>query len=218
MFGSIFYESVLIWNSFWKLDFYRAEVSKELGLSAEPNCRLIRCRFPRFSQTQPPLKPDDKYSELPTLLPNETDSFKFINLEFLLVFLDEESILFLSRAIAIEFSSGTCRLERLLSLCRCGAISGVTARGRFWLLLKSYLSLFDHFRILIHRCINYWHSFHFPFRCSIDAAQQQMALNFELVVSNKLFSVVLAAYKWFKISAPGVRGRHMWQLDKFQKI
>ena len=131
VFGSIFYESVLIWNSFWKSDFYRADVSKELGLSAEPNCRLIRCRFPRFSQTQPPLKPDDKYSELPTLLPNETDSFKFINLEFLLVFLDEESILFLSRAIAIEFSSGTCRLERLLSLCRCGAISGVTARGRF---------------------------------------------------------------------------------------
>ena len=66
VFGSIFYESVLIWNSFWKLDVYRAEVSKELGLSAEPNCRLIRCRFPRFSQTQPPLKPDDKYSELPT--------------------------------------------------------------------------------------------------------------------------------------------------------
>ena len=73
-----------------------------------------------------------------TLLPNETDSFKFINLEFLLVFLDDESILFLSRAIAIEFSSGTCRLERLLSLCRCGAISGVTARGRFWLLSKRF--------------------------------------------------------------------------------
>ena len=34
-----------------------------------------------------------------------------------------------------------------------------------------------------------------------------MALNFELVVSDQLFSVVLAAYKWFKISAPGVQ----WQ-------
>ena len=33
------------------------------------------------------------------------------------------------------------------------------------------------------------------FGCRIDAAQQQMALNFELVVSDKLFSVVLAAYK-----------------------
>ena len=33
------------------------------------------------------------------------------------------------------------------------------------------------------------------FGCSIEAAQQQMALNFELVVSNQLFSVVLAAYK-----------------------
>ena len=35
----------------------------------------------------------------------------------------------------------------------------------------------------------------FLFGCSIDAAQQQMALNFELVVSDQLFSVVLAAYK-----------------------
>jgi hypothetical protein len=43
--------------------------------------------------------------------------------------------------------------------------------------------------------------------CSIDAAQQQMALNFELVVSNQLFSVVLAAFH-FKISAPGVGRRH----------
>ena len=89
-----------------------------------------------------------------TLLPNETDSFRFINLEFLLLFLDEESILFLSRAIAIEFSSGTCRLERLLSLCRCGAISGVTARGRFW--LTSFLSLFDHFRIFIMLNYSKW--------------------------------------------------------------
>ena len=31
-----------------------------------------------------------------------------------------------------------------------------------------------------------------PFGCSIDASQQQMALNFELVVSDQLFSVVLA--------------------------
>jgi hypothetical protein len=30
---------------------------------------------------------------------------------------------------------------------------------------------------------------------SIDAAHQQMALNFELVVSEQLSSVVLAAYK-----------------------
>ena len=49
--------------------------------------------------------------------------------------------------------------------------------------------------------------------CSIDAAQQQMTLNFELVVSNQLFSVVLATYKWLKISAPGVGRRYMWQLD-----
>ena len=33
------------------------------------------------------------------------------------------------------------------------------------------------------------------FGCSINAAQQQMALNFELVVSDQLFSVVLAVYK-----------------------
>ena len=40
-----------------------------------------------------------------------------------------------------------------------------------------------------------------------------MVLNFELVVSDQLFSVVLAAYKWFKISAPVVGWQHMWQLD-----
>ena len=51
------------------------------------------------------------------------------------------------------------------------------------------------------------------FWCSIDAAQKQMALNFELVVSDQLFSVVLASYKWFKISAPGVRRWHLWQLE-----
>ena len=44
-------------------------------------------------------------------------------------------------------------------------------------------------------------------------APPQMALNFELVVRDQLFSVVLASYKWFKIIAPGVRRRHMWQLD-----
>ena len=31
-----------------------------------------------------------------------------------------------------------------------------------------------------------------------------MALNFELVISNQLFSIVLASCKRFKISAPGV--------------
>ena len=41
-----------------------------------------------------------------------------------------------------------------------------------------------------------------------------MALNFELIVSDQLFSVVLASCKWFKISAPGVGIRHMWQLDE----
>ena len=51
------------------------------------------------------------------------------------------------------------------------------------------------------------------FGCSTAASQQQMALNFELVVSYQLFSVVLASCKWFKISAPGVGMRHMWQLD-----
>ena len=39
-------------------------------------------------------------------------------------------------------------------------------------------------------------SIYFTFGCSINAApQQQMALNFELVVNNQLFSVGLAAYK-----------------------
>ena len=33
------------------------------------------------------------------------------------------------------------------------------------------------------------------FRCYIDAAEQQRALNFELVASGQLFSVVLVAYK-----------------------
>ena len=32
------------------------------------------------------------------------------------------------------------------------------------------------------------------FGCSIDATQQQMTLNFELVVSDQLFSVILVAY------------------------
>ena len=51
------------------------------------------------------------------------------------------------------------------------------------------------------------------FGCSTAALKQQMALNFELVVSDQLFTVVLASCKWFKISAPGVEMRHMWQLD-----
>ena len=45
-------------------------------------------------------------------------------------------------------------------------------------------------------------------------SEQQRAMHFESLVSDYLFSVVLAAYKWFKISAPGVQRRHMWQLDK----
>ena len=49
-------------------------------------------------------------------------------------------------------------------------------------------------------------------------SQQQMALNFELFVSDQLFSVVLASCKWFKISAPGVGMRHMWQLDTLHLI
>ena len=51
------------------------------------------------------------------------------------------------------------------------------------------------------------------FGCSTAALKQQMALNFELVASDQLFSVVLACCKWFKISAPGVEMWHMWQLD-----
>ena len=51
------------------------------------------------------------------------------------------------------------------------------------------------------------------FGCSTAVLKQQMALNFELVASNQLFSVVLACCKWFKISAPGVEMPHMWQLD-----
>ena len=57
-----------------------------------------------------------------------------------------------------------------------------------------------------------------PFGCSTAASQQQMALNFELVVNDQLFSVVLASCKWFKISAPGVVMRHMWQLDEHPRI
>ena len=60
----------------------------------------------------------------------------------------------------------------------------------FWC---SYHLLFD----LKQQTIKLWKLFGY----SIDAAQQQMALNFELVVSDQLFSVVLAGYKWFKISA-----------------
>ena len=41
----------------------------------------------------------------------------------------------------------------------------------------------------------WWSTIPQTFGCSIDATQQQMALNFELVVSDQLFSVVLAAYK-----------------------
>jgi hypothetical protein len=47
------------------------------------------------------------------------------------------------------------------------------------------------------------------FGCSTAALKQQMALNFELIVSNQLFSVVLASCKCFKISAPGIKMRHM---------
>ena len=45
-----------------------------------------------------------------------------------------------------------------------------------------------------------------------------MTLNFEVVVSDQFFSVLLAAYKWFKTSAPGVGRRHMWQLDYLEKL
>ena len=45
-----------------------------------------------------------------------------------------------------------------------------------------------------------------------------MALNFELVVSDQLLSVVLASCKWFKISTPGVGMWHMWQLDEKMSI
>ena len=65
---------------------------------------------------------------------------------------------------------------------------------------------------LLSRILNVWLIFKLQhwnvkqFRCSIDAAQQQMALNFESVVSDQLFSVVLATYKWFKRYAPLVFG------------
>ena len=36
---------------------------------------------------------------------------------------------------------------------------------------------------------------HVLFGCHIDTAEQQRALNFELVVSDQLFSVVLTTYK-----------------------
>jgi hypothetical protein len=39
----------------------------------------------------------------------------------------------------------------------------------------------------------------FVFGCQIDATKQQRALNFELVVSNQLFSVILVTYNYFKI-------------------
>ena len=84
--GNVWFVTFAFLISFWPnfQDIYKADVSNELGRSAEANCLRIRCRFPRFSQTQPPLKPDERYSELPTLLPNEKDSFRFINWFFLL--------------------------------------------------------------------------------------------------------------------------------------
>ena len=48
------------------------------------------------------------------------------------------------------------------------------------------------------KAVLYWFSIKVLFGCSIDTAQQQMVLNFELVVSNQLFLAVLVTYKWFK--------------------
>ena len=56
-----------------------------------------------------------------------------------------------------------------------------------WLYLFSYEMFFGHLFCL--------------FGCTTAASQQQMGLNFELFVSNQLFSVVLAYCKWFKIRA-----------------
>ena len=47
--------------------------------------------------------------------------------------------------------------------------------------------------------------------CRIKATD---GVEFELVASDQLFSVVFACCNWFKISAPGVEMRHMWQLDR----
>ena len=37
------------------------------------------------------------------------------------------------------------------------------------------------------------------FVCHIDATEQKRALNFEFVVSDQLFSVILVTYNYFKI-------------------
>ena len=44
-----------------------------------------------------------------------------------------------------------------------------------------------------------WSHIWIPFGCHIDTTRWYMALNFELVVSDQLFSVVLVTDKWFKI-------------------
>ena len=44
------------------------------------------------------------------------------------------------------------------------------------------------------------------FRCHIDAAEQQRALNFALVVSDQLFLVILVAYNEYKIQRPLLLG------------
>ena len=40
------------------------------------------------------------------------------------------------------------------------------------------------------------------FGCHIDATEQQRALNFQLVVSDQLFSLIIVAYNKFKIQRP----------------
>jgi hypothetical protein len=51
-----------------------------------------------------------------------------------------------------------------------------------------------HLNPYVHLAIHVWAGKKL-FGCSTAASQQQMALNFELVVSDQLFSVVLAIYK-----------------------
>ena len=57
--------------------------------------------------------------------------------------------------------------------------------------------------ILSKIILNVWLEIYaiYVFGCSIDAAQQQIALNFELVVSNQLFSVTQNKHPWCSAAA-----------------
>ena len=56
------------------------------------------------------------------------------------------------------------------------------------------------------------------FGCHIDAAEQQRALNFELVVSDQLFSVIFSLLQLIQNSAPSVARRHQCDIQILTQI